>query len=75
MRNLLGMERMQEMEAKPTQQQTYDFSAMFPSLHLDELKKEIKTLEDDIFTTSKVVLSDTLKSMKRVLRRLSFADK
>ena len=40
-----------------------------------KLKKEIKVLEDDIFQTKKVVLTDDLKSMKRVLRRLAFSDK
>lgn len=40
-----------------------------------KLKKEIKVLEDDIFQTQKIVLTDTLKSMKRVLRRLAFSDK
>ena len=35
----------------------------------------MKLLEDDIFQASKVVLTDNLKSMKRVLRRLTFTDK
>lgn len=32
-------------------------------------------MEDDIFKNSKIVLTDHLKAMKRVLRRLSFIDK
>ena len=32
-------------------------------------------MEDDIFKNSKIILTDHLKSMKRVLRRLAFTDK
>lgn len=35
----------------------------------------MKILEDHIFQASKIVFTDQLKSMKRVLRRLAFIDK